>query len=180
MGVPWIRAVLRAAFAARRKARPTAAANFSVSFFTLVRFMDLFLKYEDCDQSYHTRSKRREKPVKLFEVIPAPIEAPEHVGTRDIMPALLYSSRDAAECQSRRRETQVDNFNAITSCFPTFQTAKIHQPAQRALEGKVQACLGEAIRAPLGKAAPRQQRPLRGAMERAHSESGRRSRNEPP
>src|SRR5439155_24832898 len=66
MGVPWIRAVLRAAFAARRKARPTAAANFSVSFFTLVRFMDLFLKYEDCDQNYHTRSKRRRKACKTF------------------------------------------------------------------------------------------------------------------
>jgi len=138
MGVPWIRAVLRAAFAARRKARPTAAANFSVSFFTLVRFMDLFLKYEDCDQRYHTRSKRREKPVKLFEVIPAPIEAPEHIGAWNIVTALPYSSRDAAECQSRRRET-------ITGGFPTFQTAKIHQPAQRALEGKVQARLGETI-----------------------------------
>ena len=145
MGVPWIRAVLRAAFAARRKARPTAAANFSVSFFTLVRFMDLFLKYEDCDQSYHTRSKRREKPVKLFEVISAPIEAPEHVGTRDIMPALLYSSRDAAKRESRRRKTKINDLDTVTGGFPRFQTAKIHQPAQRALEGKVQARLGEAI-----------------------------------
>jgi hypothetical protein len=33
---------LRATFAARRSARPTAATNSSVSFFTLFRFMVLF------------------------------------------------------------------------------------------------------------------------------------------
>jgi len=34
-----MRAVLRATFAARRRARPTAAENSRVSFFTLIRFM---------------------------------------------------------------------------------------------------------------------------------------------
>ena len=96
MGVPCARAVLRAVFAARRNARPTAAAKRSVSFFTFVRFMGLFLKVGDYDQSFIHAPRVSYKPVKLFEVGPAPAEAPEHIGARDVMPALLYSRRDAA------------------------------------------------------------------------------------
>src|SRR5439155_16671472 len=61
------------------------------------------------------------------------------------MPALLYSGRDAAKRESRGRKTKINDLDTVTGGFPTFQTAKIHQLAQRALEGKVQARLGEAI-----------------------------------
>src|SRR3972149_1068347 len=61
MGVPCMRAVLRATFAARRRARPTAATNSSVSFFTFFRFMVLFPRAGVSHLSYHTRPKRRLK-----------------------------------------------------------------------------------------------------------------------
>jgi hypothetical protein len=58
---------LRATFAARRSARPTAAENYLVSFFTLLRFMDLFLITGMYDPSCHTRSTYQREVYKTFE-----------------------------------------------------------------------------------------------------------------
>ena len=62
-----MRAVLRATFAARRSARPTAAENSLVSFFTLVRFMVPVPLIEVSYPSYHTRSKCQLKACNAFQ-----------------------------------------------------------------------------------------------------------------
>ena len=56
-----MRAVLRAIFAERRSARPTAAENSFVSFFTLVDFTGLAPLVAAWLRNYHTRSKYRRK-----------------------------------------------------------------------------------------------------------------------
>ena len=62
-----MRAVLRATFAARRSARPTAAENSLVSFFTLLRFMELFLITGMYAPNCHTRSRHQREVYKTFE-----------------------------------------------------------------------------------------------------------------
>src|ERR1044071_1812168 len=62
-----MRAVLRATLAARLRARPTAAENSWVSFFTLVRFMAPVPPVLGWHRNYHTHSTRRPKPDNSFE-----------------------------------------------------------------------------------------------------------------
>ena len=83
--------------------------------------------------------------------------------TRDIMPALFYSRGDAAKRKSRRRQTKINELDTITGGFPPFQTVKIYEATQCALEGKVQTCLGEAIEL-LKEEPPRRERGQFGAQ----------------
>ena len=62
-----MRAVLRATFAARRSARPTAAENSFVSFFTLVDFTVLPPAVEASLQNYHTRSRYQRKDDNVLQ-----------------------------------------------------------------------------------------------------------------
>ncbi len=52
------------------------------------------------------------------------------------MPALFYSRGDAAKRKSRRRQTKINELDTITGGFPPFQTVKIYEATQCALEGK--------------------------------------------
>ena len=83
-----------------------------------------------------------------MKIRPAPVKTTQHIGAWNIVTALPHTSRDAAQRQSWRKETQVNYFNAITSRFPPFQTTEMNEPAQRALEGEVQARFGQAIELP--------------------------------
>src|SRR4249919_1267540 len=76
-----MRPVLRATFAARLRARPTAAENSLLS--------------------HHTRSKRRPKDGKTLENSSSSGQTTQHIGAWNIVTALPYSSSDTAECQSR-------------------------------------------------------------------------------
>ena len=67
MGVPWMRAVLRATFDARRSARPTAAVSILVSLLTLGFFMVLAPILVACRENYHTPSMYRLKDYKCSE-----------------------------------------------------------------------------------------------------------------
>jgi hypothetical protein len=73
---------------------------------------------------------------------PAPVKPTQHIGAWNIVTALPHTSRDAAQCQSWRKETQVNYFNAITSRH--VQTTEMNGRSA-CLEGEVQARFGEAI-----------------------------------
>src|SRR6266850_6407384 len=97
-----MRAVLRATFAARRRAHPTAAENSLLSFL-LFRFMMIYSRIS-ARVIIHAPSVGQ-KTVRLLKIRPAPVKTTEHIGAWNIVTALPYSSRDAAQCQSRRRQT---------------------------------------------------------------------------
>src|SRR5512138_304711 len=99
MGVPCMRAVLRATLAARRKARPTAAENSFVSFFTGVRFMVLVPTAAAQLSNYHTRSRHSLKDDSVFgKIIPAAGESPDHISSRHVVSALFDPRRDTPQC----------------------------------------------------------------------------------
>ena len=67
MGVPYMRAVLRATFAARRSDCPTAMENFEGPFFLPVCFMIVAPTESVYHGSYHTRSSHRLKADRSSE-----------------------------------------------------------------------------------------------------------------
>src|SRR3990167_1164161 len=67
MGVPCMRAVLRAIFDARRSARPTAAVRILVSFLILVFFMVLAPILAACREHYHIPSMYRREDYRYSE-----------------------------------------------------------------------------------------------------------------
>lgn len=92
IGVPCMRAVLRAAFAARRRARPTASTKESCPAFVRL------LAIGSCDELrgtpcivIHSPAIRKDF-VRRSEVTPTPFEPSTHVRFRHVVPALLHTA----------------------------------------------------------------------------------------
>src|SRR5690242_13950134 len=94
-----MRAVLRATLAARRSARPTAAENSFVSFFTRVRFMVLVPTAAVQLTNYHTRSSHPPKDDRGVKIIPATGESPDHISSWDVVPPLFNARSDTPQRQ---------------------------------------------------------------------------------
>ena len=140
-----MRAVLRATFAARRRARPTAAENSLLLSGLYLRFIEIAPRIVDSYPNYHTRSTCRLKARSASRSWSNSDRIGAAVSAWNIVAALPDAYRDASQSKLRRMQAQVNNLDAITGGFPALQAAKIRETAQRALEREVRACSGKAI-----------------------------------
>ena len=85
------------------------------------------------------------RAVVEIEVAPTALEPAQHVGPRDVVPALPDAGGDAAQRQSWRRQAQENNLYAVARRFPASEAVEIDHPAQGRLEGEVSAGAGVAV-----------------------------------
>jgi hypothetical protein len=73
----------------------------------------------------------------VLEILPAAHKASEHVSTRHVVPSLPHTGGNPAQCQLRRPQPKIRDFDPISVRFPETQLARVRQSTQRRFKGKI-------------------------------------------
>ena len=116
--------------------------------------MGLVLQSSSCASFNHSRRvvgiivhrpDIRKLTIISLEVLPTALESTEHVLAGDVVAALSDTSGDTTQCQIRRRQSQIGDFDAVPSGFPTLEASKVNQSAQCCFEREVVPLSCEAV-----------------------------------
>jgi len=83
------------------------------------------------------RPSVRQWPVDAFEVLPAALEAAQHVGLRDGVTSLANARGDSFERETGRGDAQEHDFEIVANGLEMFETADVRATAQRTFKREV-------------------------------------------